>query len=414
MSFRSIFKVASVGFEQRFARMVLAMSLAEAKAILGLPLTGELTPEEINKAYRKKAIENHPDRGGSHEKMVEVNVAKEVLEGKRSQTFKSRPYTRPNPPPTNQPPAPKVEVVKGKSFSDAVPSWVNAVDWKIVSNAVGWYYPASSSSGKATILLGLKGDQYLALCIVEESEKKVPHPQEPGVYQLFEATVRAEYVVISSPLPKTLLKKVTGAFKLLCSTVQEPKKFLVWDQGNLTEASIKKANQRKGVALKVALAQAGLITPEEGRKTQVMLDAEPRSGSDIWASHYQNYNIFVSINGGPRLQLADSTLLKRRGLFSSLFNNNFDKPVNLTKTRTSPFNRFKMGPGQSIQELADSLTSEPSSLVLALLQAAEEWEKDDEFKKAAAFDAMLGSSNLRLAAASYGCTPMEFLARLYA
>jgi len=395
VSFRSIFKVASVDFEQRFARMVLAMGIPEARYILGLPLRGEVTPEEVTKAYRKKAIENHPDRGGSHEQMVEINIAKEVLDGKPQTTF--RPPSRPAQPPA-QPSAPKEEVVRGKSFSDAVPSWVNAVDWKVVG-----------SDATETLMLGVKGpDQYVALAIVQTREYRA---QEGGVVKLYEATVNAFYVTFTAT-SKKLLKSTVGAFKLLLRS--GPTKFKTWSEGTLTEASLKRTGKQKGVALKVALSQAGLITPEEGRKTQVVLDAEPRKGDDLWPSQYQNYNIFVSINGGPRIQLADSTLLKRRGLFSSLFNNNFDKPVNLTKTRTSPFNRLKMGPGQSIQELADSLTSEPSSLVLALLQAAEEWEKDDEFKKAAAFDAMLSSSSLRLAAASYECTPMEFLARLYA
>src|SRR5690606_2543022 len=38
---------------------------------------------ELNKAVRLKARDAHPDRGGSTEAMMLVNVAKEVLEGKR-------------------------------------------------------------------------------------------------------------------------------------------------------------------------------------------------------------------------------------------------------------------------------------------------------------------------------------------
>ena len=47
---------------------MLAMSYAEALKVLDVPPGA--SPEEINKAYKRKAIENHPDRGGDPEKMV--------------------------------------------------------------------------------------------------------------------------------------------------------------------------------------------------------------------------------------------------------------------------------------------------------------------------------------------------------
>lgn len=66
-----------------YARLFVSMSMEEARMTLGFPPAYVPSPDEVNKAYRKKSIENHPDRGGSHEAMVAVNVAKEILEGKR-------------------------------------------------------------------------------------------------------------------------------------------------------------------------------------------------------------------------------------------------------------------------------------------------------------------------------------------
>jgi len=59
------------------------MSMSEAKQTLGFPPTYDPSPTEIQKAYKRKAIENHPDLGGDPKKMVAINVAKEILEGKR-------------------------------------------------------------------------------------------------------------------------------------------------------------------------------------------------------------------------------------------------------------------------------------------------------------------------------------------
>jgi curved DNA-binding protein CbpA len=72
---------ASTRYTERYARILLSMSLEEAKTTLGLRSSSP-TKEEITKAYRAKALENHPDRGGDPEKMVEVNVARDILEGK--------------------------------------------------------------------------------------------------------------------------------------------------------------------------------------------------------------------------------------------------------------------------------------------------------------------------------------------
>lgn len=50
-----------------------------ALALLGL--TAPTTREAVREAYRAKALEAHPDRGGSHEAMVALNEARELLIG---------------------------------------------------------------------------------------------------------------------------------------------------------------------------------------------------------------------------------------------------------------------------------------------------------------------------------------------
>jgi len=60
--------------------------------ILGVPRTA--TPEEIKKAYRKKAMANHPDRGGDEAKFKQVTEAYEIL----SNSDKRDAYDNPHNP----------------------------------------------------------------------------------------------------------------------------------------------------------------------------------------------------------------------------------------------------------------------------------------------------------------------------
>lgn len=59
-------------------------SLTQATAMKALGLMGSYTDDQLKAAYRKAAKENHPDRGGSTEKMQVVNSAYEVLKGSDS------------------------------------------------------------------------------------------------------------------------------------------------------------------------------------------------------------------------------------------------------------------------------------------------------------------------------------------
>ena len=53
------------------------MTYGEALATLGLPAT--FSAHDLKRAYRRTASINHPDRGGSTERMVLVNEAYAVL-----------------------------------------------------------------------------------------------------------------------------------------------------------------------------------------------------------------------------------------------------------------------------------------------------------------------------------------------
>lgn len=67
-----------------YARLFLSMSMAEAKELLGFPPSATPNEAEVRKALRIKSFEVHPDRGGDPRKMVELSVAADILQGKRT------------------------------------------------------------------------------------------------------------------------------------------------------------------------------------------------------------------------------------------------------------------------------------------------------------------------------------------
>lgn len=123
--------VERVVYRYLYAKIKLAMSVERALEILGFSTDEKPTELDISKAYKKKVLEKHPDLGGSHEEMVELNVAKEVLDRKRP----SKPdivETAPSTPTYYRPEKPKEVVV---TFEEAasragIPS---GVDWVFVT-----------------------------------------------------------------------------------------------------------------------------------------------------------------------------------------------------------------------------------------------------------------------------------------
>jgi hypothetical protein len=53
-----------------------------ARQRLHLPLSGRLTVDQVQQAWKRCASEHHPDRGGTHDTMQLVNGARDLLLGR--------------------------------------------------------------------------------------------------------------------------------------------------------------------------------------------------------------------------------------------------------------------------------------------------------------------------------------------
>ncbi len=67
---------ADPGLAERIER---AKNIGRARAVLGFGKDDVLTPDIIKGAYRQAAKKHHSDRGGSDERMVRINWARDLL-----------------------------------------------------------------------------------------------------------------------------------------------------------------------------------------------------------------------------------------------------------------------------------------------------------------------------------------------
>lgn len=72
---------AVFGEQWQEPRPVKAKPATDPWSVLGVERGA--TPEQLKRAYRAAAFSAHPDRGGSGEKMKAINVAYDVLRGRR-------------------------------------------------------------------------------------------------------------------------------------------------------------------------------------------------------------------------------------------------------------------------------------------------------------------------------------------
>lgn len=372
-----------------YARMFQAMSLQEAKTVLGFPPTANPTPEEINKAYKTKAFENHPDRGGDPAKMVEVNVAKDLLEGKGRATWRPEP----SPPRPQRKPPEVVDTIGGASFQEAISkSGVPSnTEWKCISKPMYAGHREKGSWWNSDIwtLIGTTDSKVWVLSVKLRKDNSYFDPEKNGIVNILEDW-QANLVSMSlatKNLAKALPSLVRSPSILFedGTLADPPKKWVLWESGKLSEAGIRKVRMGSGGAnLKDILPMVGLATADASRKSVVEIiphynlekgrRIRKEQGGRLYT--YQSFDYEVRVNGKSE-NLSDDTVknLEKNGFIMSVFN--YDPPDNrpkqLHKTRGS---RFKGDAGVVIRLLADSLTSESSWLQIALEKAAEEWETE--------------------------------------
>lgn len=372
-------KVASRWFEERYAKLVLSMSMGEAKEILGFPPSAVPTAQEVSKAWKQKAFENHPDRGGSHEKMVEINVAKDILEGKTRAQWK--PEAPPPPSPKREPPK-VVDTVVGEPFEKMAADLPGNVEWKFVSSQFyGKALDGYTSSHWAWILVGVTDDKYVVATI------KVRHPsqflsQDKGGFVNVEQDWKVNLATgpVGKDPGKAIPALIKGTLGFSDASFDMPKKWTLWKADKPTQAILEAIRHGAGVALKDVLIGAGMTSGEvSGRKTVIEFygkyNREKHKKLREQGGRFESamtYDVFVRVNG-KEYALSDETvkkLIKNHFMFNMSYEIP-EHPKNITKMRGGT---FKADARYMIGLLADAAKgTEPASLVSSLEKAVSEY-----------------------------------------
>ena len=390
-------RVASRYFEAQYQRLFFAMSLDQAKETLGFPSSYDPTPEEIRKAWRELAFKNHPDRGGDLDRMVEVNVAKDVLEGKGRDSWtpdRSPPPPRPRPAPP--PPVEPDVIMEGNTFEKA---WAEntpptTTEWKFVSS-YEFFQQDYTIIHRVWSLYGVTDSKHI-FCAIKY------RPEVQGIFmrdgKRTKALERWDVSFIEAPIKQDLNKIAQKSLKSVSTSWSDgaspkpPKKFSLWKWGRPTDEILKKIQYNAGISLKDILVSIGAAA-EGTRKTIVAMSFLENKAKRLKLRSegkpvYQGDAIDVILHiNGKEVMLEDGTILKmKRMVFPYVIGwDNIvpgHRPINITSKRGGSWG--KANAADSLKLILDSLTTEPSWVATALEKAVGEYSS--ETKKAAFFD----------------------------
>jgi len=276
---RVAYRWASSTFESRYARLLLSMSMDQAKEVLGFPPTYTPSPVEIQKAYRSKAFENHPDRGGDATKMVEINVAKDLLEGKGRATWTPEPTQKKYEWRRDDPPRGPDSTMEGQTFEQA---WAaNApppnTEWKFVSIPTYYYEKSYYPGHRIWTLYGQTDSKHIFCALKERGESAGFIPTDLGQRTKVMEDWQVSWMdaSLSQNLAKIAKKWLnnTGTAWADGAKPKPPSKFVAWPGGKPTRDITKKIPRSGGAALKDILVGCGLLNDDDpavaGRKSIV-------------------------------------------------------------------------------------------------------------------------------------------------
>lgn len=340
-----------------YARLIKAMSMGEAKETLGFPPSSDPNSQEINKAYRDLAFRNHPDRGGDPTKMVEINVAKDILEGKERPTGGAGYYQGPEPPtgyagpPREKPEPRKVSFDEAKSKAG-----VPQADWKFKTQTAFSGYGDSKASG--FVVCGKLGDKLVFVAVEHFRAQNAFTGEDVDEWWMDSVTASGTFRNVAPKVIRQLYARFPNMSKKYNAKVE------ILPEGTaLTKRML--LMRARAVSFKDAMAIIGEIDqndPWAQRKVTIQIITHSRGLGE------HNYDVEVVVNGkGYKLRKDNADKMQEgyRDVLRLIFGDYYydDSKKLLTRAKNGP---------KVMQWMVDNLRGEPDDLIAALIAAIEQ------------------------------------------
>jgi len=343
-----------------YARLIEAMSMGDALEALGLPVGSSPTPQEVSKAYKDKAFKNHPDRGGDPTKMVEINVAKDILEGKERPTGGGGGYSAPEPSGYTAPQREKPEP-RRVSFDEAKSkAGVPQADWKFKTQTAFGGHGDTSVSG--FVLCGKLGDKLVFVAVESYRSQNAFTGEDVDEWWMKGATGQGSFRDVAPKLIRQLFSSFPHLSKKFNAKVE-----ILPDGAVLNERMLFSRN--RAVSFKDAMAMMGEIDqndPWAQRKVTVQIITHSRKEMTD-----RDYDIELVVNGKGytlRKDNADKMQSGSAKIMQAIFGDYYYDESKKLLTRS------KNGPA-AMQWMIDNLRGEPNDLIAALTAAIEQASK---------------------------------------
>lgn len=367
------FIAARVAYRYMMAMPKPPTTREEASELLGIDLgkLDELEDKEdqenaVEKAYRGKAFEHHPDRGGDPDRMVEVNIARDILLGKRGPSRGDVEDWSPPPggggytaPRRDRGPMKETKVTFEEALAKAhVPSGVN---WVFASNTgYGGYGDAHTS---ATVFYGTTDTQHIFLGVHYNRDSNMFENWKREVYTCF-----LDSAPKASPISEVAPRKIREMFNRFSGLRKGYNaKVTILPQGfQPTEREATFPNG-KTMSFKDAMVNLGLVGEEHRWKTKqklkiVLIYHRKGFGKE------EEVNLELDINGRTFELNRDSVKMMLQGheralraIFGTYYYDGSKKELTRIK-----------GAKAVLTQMAEAFKTEPQELQDLLSQAAEQ------------------------------------------
>lgn len=306
-----------------YADFEARMTRSEAAALIGVSPDADVST--IKKAHAKAIFSVHPDQGGSTEQAAKLNVARDILLGKRAAAPEGyRPstgYTGYSPPPSRPKPEKEVVTLEQAMRDGLVPEHTQ---WVFKTETAYEGYGDKHIMG--FVAYG-KTDTLHVFISVENYQNQDPYTGEDADIWMVDSYKRDLGAGEVATIAPTVIKNLWGNFQHIKKAYNNR---VVLLDGPPSFKTLFGAHSR-GMAFKDAMTQLGFSAPATNRKViiDMEIDDEMRE-SDNDARLVINGKVY-------KLGQAAYALMAKRGLLKLIFGEYFHQGGKKTLTRMPKF-----------------------------------------------------------------------------